>query len=62
MCGIFAILVINNCYPCIIEGLKILQNRGYDSAGICSLKSGRFIVDKYATDNLDSSQNYKMLM
>ena len=54
MCGIFAILGINNCYPCIIEGLKILQNRGYDSAGICSLKSGRFIVDKYATDNTDS--------
>ena len=32
----------SNCYKDIIKGLKILQNRGYDS-GICSLINGDFI-------------------
>lgn len=54
MCGIFAVLGKSNCYKDIIKGLKILQNRGYDSAGICSLINGDFILDKFATDDRDS--------
>ena len=54
MCGIFAVLGKLNCYSDIINGLKILQNRGYDSSGICSLIENRFILNKYATDQKDS--------
>ena len=54
MCGIFAVLGKPNCYSDIIKGLKILQNRGYDSAGICSLINNEFILSKYASDDRDS--------
>jgi glutamine---fructose-6-phosphate transaminase (isomerizing) len=37
MCGIVAYIGINNAYPVIIKGLKRLEYRGYDSAGIAML-------------------------
>ena len=39
MCEIFAYLGKNNSIKNIIEGLKQLQNRGYDSAGYCCISN-----------------------
>ena len=51
MCGIVGILTNNyDCFSHLLNGLKKLQNRGYDSAGICSINKD-FIVDKYASSN-----------
>jgi len=53
MCGIFGIVLTqpDNVYDLVINGLIQLQNRGYDSAGICILKNNEFIVNKYASTN-----------
>ena len=34
MCGIVGIISKNNSIPTVLEGLKALEYRGYDSAGI----------------------------
>lgn len=56
MCGIVACLSINsNVINKIIQGLELLQNRGYDSAGICYQSDSAIILQKFATtDELDS--------
>ena len=52
MCGIIACLSINiNTANTCLKGLIQLQNRGYDSAGICSIINHKFINTKYASDN-----------
>jgi len=54
MCGIFGIVLNNNnenIYNLIINGLIQLQNRGYDSAGICLIKNNKFEVNKCASTN-----------
>jgi glucosamine--fructose-6-phosphate aminotransferase (isomerizing) len=56
MCGIFGI-VLNKTENAkktgicdlLINGLLQLQNRGYDSAGLCFIQDGQFIVNKYAS-------------
>lgn len=54
MCGIIGFLGKQNSIPFLINGLKLLQNRGYDSAGI-SVLADRIHTIKYAsTDSLDS--------
>ena len=54
MCGIIGFLGKQNSTPFLIQGLKLLQNRGYDSAGI-SVLADRIHIIKYAsTDSLDS--------
>ncbi|MCF8459352.1 MAG: glutamine--fructose-6-phosphate transaminase (isomerizing) [Flavobacteriales bacterium] len=40
MCGIVAYIGKKEAYPILIKGLKRLEYRGYDSAGICLLNSG----------------------
>ncbi len=40
MCGIVAYIGKQEAYPILIKGLKRLEYRGYDSAGICLLSSG----------------------
>ena len=37
MCGIIGCIGKCNCFDHILNGLKQLQNRGYDSAGICTI-------------------------
>ena len=49
MCGIIALLSKNNCTQLILDGLKQLQNRGYDSSGICTLDK-KFSMIKYASE------------
>ena len=39
MCGIVSYIGSKDAYPIIIKGLKRLEYRGYDSAGICLLKN-----------------------
>jgi glucosamine--fructose-6-phosphate aminotransferase (isomerizing) len=52
MCGIFGILTIlknHNIKRIIIDSLIQLQNRGYDSSGLCTLYNNTFDIHKYAS-------------
>lgn len=49
MCGIVAYLGHSSGIDKLYEGLLILQNRGYDSAGISSLFDNNFLIHKYAS-------------
>ena len=49
MCGITAIIGKQNCSRKMLESLKQLQNRGYDSAGISVIKENKFITKKFAS-------------
>lgn len=39
MCGIVGYIGRNDAYPVLIEGLKKLEYRGYDSAGVALINS-----------------------
>jgi len=56
MCGIFGFLGLNDCFKYGINGLKQLQNRGYDSAGCCAISPNKeFLLRKFAsTKTMDS--------
>jgi glucosamine--fructose-6-phosphate aminotransferase (isomerizing) len=54
MCGIIG-LFGDDSYDICLLGLKQLQNRGYDSAGICSLLDNEFINIKYASTDAYSA-------
>ena len=53
MCGIFGLVLLekDNLYNLIINGLIQLQNRGYDSAGLCAINENKFEVYTYASTN-----------
>jgi len=52
MCGIISIITRNDNFMNIMfDGLRQLQNRGYDSAGICSIHNNKFILNKYASED-----------
>ncbi len=46
MCGIVAYIGTQEAYPILIKGLKRLEYRGYDSAGIALVQSGTTIYKK----------------
>jgi glucosamine--fructose-6-phosphate aminotransferase (isomerizing) len=41
MCGIIGIIAKGMVAPSLLEGLRRLEYRGYDSAGIATLVNGR---------------------
>ena len=62
MCGIVAYIGENQAYPIILEGLKRLEYRGYDSAGVSILNDGIITVKKKGkVAELESAaENYNM--
>jgi len=48
MCGIVAYIGQKNCVPLLLEGLRRLEYRGYDSAGIALVQNGSIGVYKKA--------------
>ena len=59
MCGIVAYIGPKQAYPVLLEGLRRLEYRGYDSAGV-SLINGDMhtIKTKGKARPLKSKQNY----
>ncbi len=55
MCGIVGYLGKDNYYDYIINGLKLLQNRGYDSAGISYIYQNKIETIKYASTSTNNS-------
>lgn len=51
MCGIFAYLGNENCIQLLINGLTILQNRGYDSAGVSIINNEQLDTVKFSSTN-----------
>ena len=49
MCGICAYIGNKIAFCILYQGLQILQNRGYDSAGICTIYENDFVLSKFAT-------------
>jgi len=48
MCGIVGYIGGGKALPVLLEGLKRLEYRGYDSAGVALIKDGRLVVKKKA--------------
>jgi glucosamine--fructose-6-phosphate aminotransferase (isomerizing) len=46
MCGIFGYIGNKESIPFLIEGLKKLEYRGYDSAGVATIDHGKVFVNK----------------
>jgi glucosamine--fructose-6-phosphate aminotransferase (isomerizing) len=46
MCGIISYKGPQNCYPILLNGLKRLEYRGYDSAGIVSLYNNQLLQNR----------------
>ena len=44
MCGIVAYIGTRHAVPILVEGLKRLDYRGYDSAGLAVIRAGELLV------------------
>ena len=55
MCGICGFIGSDNAYQKIMDSLYQLQNRGYDSAGICVFENNELKTHKYASSNNSSA-------
>lgn len=61
MCGIVAYIGENDAFPIIINGLKRLEYRGYDSAGIILNSSMNFKICKTKGKVIDLEKKSKLL-
>jgi len=59
MCGIVGYIGPKNCVPILLEGLRRLEYRGYDSAGIALIKSGGFCIQKKAGKVSDLAESIR---
>ena len=55
MCGIIAYLGSDDYKQYVLSGLKLLQNRGYDSVGISCISNQKLQTIKYASTNTNNS-------
>ena len=46
MCGITGYIGTNNAAPILLQSLKRMEYRGYDSAGIATIHENKLIVKK----------------
>jgi len=56
MCGIVAYLGKKSAQPILVEGLKRLEYRGYDSAGVALLSTGAIKVKKTSSYSLGNTR------
>ena len=50
MCGIVGVLGQHQAAPILVEALKRLEYRGYDSAGIATINNGCLLYTSDAAD------------
>jgi glucosamine--fructose-6-phosphate aminotransferase (isomerizing) len=55
MCGIIGYLGNDKCIEYVLSGLKLLQNRGYDSVGISCVKNGEIYTNKCASSDSNNA-------
>lgn len=59
MCGIIGYLGSKNCVPVLVEGLKKLEYRGYDSAGLAVVRDNRIQVRRVKGKIRDLEESLK---
>ena len=57
MCGIVGYLGPQQAYPILIDGLKRLEYRGYDSAGVATLETNGMLRIEKSKEKLPISNN-----
>lgn len=62
MCGIIGFVGNEDSVNYLLDGLSILENRGYDSAGVATLSpQGEMVISKYASKSASSADAIERL-